>query len=368
MPEPVSISVPQEVVNDTTVRVIRVVIAHGQPVSAGQAVVELETSKSNLEVESPAAGWLELLCKAGDDLPIGGLIGRVHAAFEDMHATAVAQAPIATAIDEEDTGGSTHAPVFSHAARQLIARRGLDESQFAARAFVRATDVEAFGGDSRESDVTATTDVAPDAGSTAMEFHQTLAEHWCLLDLIRADLHRIDGRHDLAEFLRQWWWNPSFSYVLWFRVAQWARAVPWAKLLVYPLALMALQHRHLQSGIRIPISVKAGPGLLVAHWGSIWVNPASTLGANCTLANDINMGSAGSGGKPGVPQVGDDVYVGPGARLAGAIKIGRGVAIMANTLVTADVPPGSVVIGVPHRITAQKDRNTFVSHTDYPLP
>ncbi|MBX7207583.1 MAG: hypothetical protein K1X78_04705 [Verrucomicrobiaceae bacterium] len=374
MSAPIPILVPQEDVNDTSARVVRFAAATGQQVSAGQVLVELETSKTTLELSAPAAGWLRLTCAAGDDLPVGGVIGQV---FDSKSAldTALQPAPSPPLPSPSSPPVATQlAPahavvtVFSDEARAALQAAGLDESAFAGRSFVRAADVRAL---LQEADTTPSMQPAPpraahEAKDTPLV--QTFADGWPLLALIRADLHRIDGRHDFAELLRQWFWNPGFSYVLWFRIAQWCRQRAWAKLLLYPVALWSLHRRNLQSGIRIPLSVNAGPGLLVAHWGSIWLNPACTLGANCTLGNDINFGSAGTAGKGGVPQLGDNVFIGPGARLAGALKIGHDVAVMANTLVTADVPPGSIVIGVPHRISGRQRTNTFVSHTDYPRP
>jgi serine O-acetyltransferase len=55
-------------------------------------------------------------------------------------------------------------------------------------------------------------------------------------------------------------------------------------------------------------------------------------------------------GREGSPVLGDDVYVGTGATLAGKIKVGDGAKIAANTLVIGNVPAGATVMGVPGRI------------------
>ena len=374
MTEPVPILVPQEVVNDTSVRVVSLACASGQEVKEGQSVAELETSKSNLQVEAPSAGWLQLLCKIGDDVPVGGVLGRLYISKAECQAALQASsAPVLAPSPAEEEPTASAVTVFSEGARALMKAKGLDEALFKGQSFVRAADVQALLRDDLPPAATLPTAEAapvktPAPAKEAIPFQQTLDEAWPLWPLIRADLHRINGLHDNAELLRQWWWNPGFCYVLWYRIGRWARLRPWAKLLIYPLAILILHRRHLQSGIRIPLSVKAGPGLLIGHWGSIWINPACTLGANCTLGNDINFGSAGGAGKIGVPHLGDNVFVGPGARVAGPVKVGQNVAIMPNTLVTTDVAPGSIVVGVPHKVSGHQDHNIFVSQTHYPLP
>ena len=306
-----------------------------------------------------------MLIQEGEDVQVGSVLGRIFDSEMSLEAASVGSS--------ENTDSSLLSldmepsiTIFSQEARFLMESAGIDEIEFADRAFVRASDVKAVLGD----------DLAPKSGefklrtelATDFAFHQTFGEEWSVWSLVRSDLHRINGRHDKGEFFRQWFWNPGFSYVLWLRVAQWARKNKWAKLLIYPIAVLLLHRRHLQSGIRIPLSVKVGPGLLIGHWGGIWISPSCSLGANCTLLNDVNLGSAGSGGKSGVPHLGDNVFIGPGSRVAGAVRIGSQAAVMANTVVTMDVPPGSIVIGVPHRVSGSHQNNNFVSHTDYPSP
>jgi serine O-acetyltransferase len=55
-------------------------------------------------------------------------------------------------------------------------------------------------------------------------------------------------------------------------------------------------------------------------------------------------------GRRGVPQIGNNVYIGTGSTLIGRIKIGDGAKIAANTLVMTNVPAGATIMGVPGRI------------------
>lgn len=348
MPDPIAILVPQEIANDDSVRVVSLAIAHGQRVLAGARVAEIETSKSTVEITTPADGWAELCCKAGDDIAIGGLLARLHAS--ELRAPAEHAAITAAA------GSTAQHTVFSEAARKEIAARGLDPAAFAGRGFVRERDV---------TGATTAVPVAEPAAATPsapQPFQQTFCEDWPWHRLIKADLFRINGADDARELLANWWTNPAFVYVMWFRIAQAARRHPLARLLIYPFARWRLGRCHYRTGIRIPLSVKAGPGLLIGHWGAVWISPECSFGANCSLGNGINIGGAGGSGKRGVPQLGDNVFIGPGAKLSEPITIGHEAAVMANTVVAADVPPGAIALGVPHRIAGRQERNRYVSN------
>lgn len=69
--------------------------------------------------------------------------------------------------------------------------------------------------------------------------------------------------------------------------------------------------------------------------------------------------------KKGAATIGNNVYIGPGAKIIGSVKIGDDVAIGANCVVTKDVPDHAVVVGVPGRIISYRGAAGYVIHTDY---
>ena len=66
------------------------------------------------------------------------------------------------------------------------------------------------------------------------------------------------------------------------------------------------------------------------------------------------MGQANSGKNKGYPILGDNIYIGPGVKIIGAVKIGNNVAININGVATKDIPDNSFVVGVPARVFLQK--------------
>ena len=97
-----------------------------------------------------------------------------------------------------------------------------------------------------------------------------------------------------------------------------------------------------------------GAGLTIWHWGPIIVNPAVKIGKNCTLNPMVIIGHK----KPGeaAPQIGDNVFIGGGAKLIGAIRIGNNVTIAPNSVVVKDIEDDCIVAGVPCRIIGYKKR------------
>jgi serine O-acetyltransferase len=114
-----------------------------------------------------------------------------------------------------------------------------------------------------------------------------------------------------------------------------------------------LQFRFLRSSRRLGFTIPAGvfgPGLSIAHYGSIVVTGRAKVGRNCRIHSGVNIGETPAG----APVIGDDVYIGPGAKIFGAVTIGDGVAVGANAVVNRDVPRGVTVGGVPARVISSK--------------
>jgi serine O-acetyltransferase len=98
-------------------------------------------------------------------------------------------------------------------------------------------------------------------------------------------------------------------------------------------------------GYTIPPNT-CGPGLKLNHWGTIVISPEACIGRNARINVCVNIGI-----KDGLaPTIGDNVYIGPGAKLFGGIQIGNNVSIGANAVVNKSCPDDVTLVGVPARI------------------
>ena len=99
----------------------------------------------------------------------------------------------------------------------------------------------------------------------------------------------------------------------------------------------------------IPYKMMSGKFLHLGHSGlGIVIHPRCVIGENVTIAQQVTIG--GNKGSLEVPRIGNDVYIGPGAKLLGGIIIGNNVIIGANAVVLKSVPDNVVVAGVPGKI------------------
>lgn len=87
-----------------------------------------------------------------------------------------------------------------------------------------------------------------------------------------------------------------------------------------------------------------GPGLCVKHYGYVVVNPLVKVGKNCSIHSGVNIGE--TDGK--APVIGDNVYIGPGAKIFGPITIADDCKIGANAVVNKSfMRKGAIIVGVP---------------------
>lgn len=92
------------------------------------------------------------------------------------------------------------------------------------------------------------------------------------------------------------------------------------------------------------------PKDLVLGYGGLGIvlHERVVMGKRCHIDQGVTIG--GTSRRYGVPNLGDDVYVGAGAKVLGDISIGSNVIIGANAVVVNDVPSNCVVVGVPARV------------------
>lgn len=117
-------------------------------------------------------------------------------------------------------------------------------------------------------------------------------------------------------------------------------------------------------GFTIPLNV-FGPGLSIAHRGTIVVNENAIIGANCRIHICVNIGtSAGYSDK--APIIGDNIYIGPGAKIYGDIKIANNTAIAANAVVNKNfIVENNAIGGIPAKVLRQIDiRNMNILATE----
>ncbi len=139
--------------------------------------------------------------------------------------------------------------------------------------------------------------------------------------------------------------NPIWRFLVILRYTEYYYNVH--KVPLYYLFLIYFRKISLKLGFSIPLNVCA-EGLSLPHYGTVVINSKAKIGANCRIHVCVNIGA--SFGK-GAPHIGNDVYIGPGAKLYGDIKIGNGAYVSANAAVGKSFDQDNIIIGgVPAKI------------------
>ena len=182
-----------------------------------------------------------------------------------------------------------------------------------------------------------------------------------LFQLIREDVGCVSLRDPAARGeLETLLIYPGVHALIWHRVAHrfwlanWrfvARALSWLGRL--------LTNVDIHPGARI------GSRLFIDHGAGVVIGETAEIGDDVTLYHGVTLG--GTSWSPGKrhPTLENDVIVGAGAKILGAITVGRGSRVGANSVVIESTPPDVTVVGIPARVVRpQLSHRRLVGHID----
>ncbi len=135
-------------------------------------------------------------------------------------------------------------------------------------------------------------------------------------------LHAV-GLHSAASFL----WRHR-----WFTLGRWISSVG-----------------RLLTGIEIHPGAKLGRRLVIDHGSGVVIGETAEIGDDVYIYHQVTLGGTSSKAEKRHPTVGNNVIIGAGAKVLGAITVGDGARIGANAVVIAPVPAGTTVVGIPAR-------------------
>lgn len=125
------------------------------------------------------------------------------------------------------------------------------------------------------------------------------------------------------------------------------------------------------TGIEIHPGAEIGPGFFIDHGMGVVIGETSEIGEDVTLFQGVTLGGTGKTRKKRHPTLEDNVVVGAGAKILGAITIHEGSRIGAGSVVVQSVPENSTVVGIPARVVrrdGEKIPSVSLDHTDLPDP
>ncbi len=107
------------------------------------------------------------------------------------------------------------------------------------------------------------------------------------------------------------------------------------------------------TGVEIHPAARIGAGVFIDHGMGVVIGETSEIGDGCTIYHGATLG--GTSLQPGKrhPTLGNNVVIGAGAKVLGPVTVGDNARVGANSVVLHDIPPGTVVVGVPGQVISR---------------
>jgi serine O-acetyltransferase len=170
-----------------------------------------------------------------------------------------------------------------------------------------------------------------------------------MLSSIRADLAIIRERDPAARgTLEILLCYPGFHALVLHRISHglWRLGLP-----LVPRVLSQLGR--ILTGVEIHPGARIGRSVFIDHGMGVVVGETAVIGNNCLLYQGVTLGGTGKATGKRHPTLEDNVVVGAGAKVLGAITVGSNTRIGAGSVVLRDVAPNSTVVGIPGRVIHQ---------------
>lgn len=133
--------------------------------------------------------------------------------------------------------------------------------------------------------------------------------------------------------------------------------------------LREVEYRHLCGALNcfIPSNVKIGNGCVFPHGlTGVFISQGAVIGDGCTIFHQVTIGSNTllNSKSQGAPIIGNNVYIGAGAKIIGGITIGDNVRIGANAIVVVDIPENATVVMEKPRVILHENKleNQFIRY------
>jgi serine O-acetyltransferase len=126
------------------------------------------------------------------------------------------------------------------------------------------------------------------------------------------------------------------------------------------------------TGIEIHPGARLGQGLFIDHGNGVVIGETSEIGENVTIYQGVTLGGTSLEKKKRHPTIGNGVVIGAGATILGPIEVGDNSRIGSGSVVVKEVPPNSLVVGVPGQVIYRDGKRVPPSinleMTDLPNP
>ena len=107
------------------------------------------------------------------------------------------------------------------------------------------------------------------------------------------------------------------------------------------------------TGVEIHPGARIGKGVFIDHGMGVVIGETAVIGDLCLLYQGVTLGGTGKQVGKRHPTLMENVVVGAGAKVLGAISVGANTRIGAGSGLVRNVGPDSTVVGIPGRVINQ---------------
>ena len=138
---------------------------------------------------------------------------------------------------------------------------------------------------------------------------------------------------------------PSFKVKLYYKISHFLY-----KRKRFLIARIISEKAKRKTGIEIHPGATIGKNLFIDHGMGVVIGETCIIGDNVTLFHGVTLGGTGKEKGKRHPTIGNNVFIGSGAKILGNITIGNNVKIGANSVILESIPDNVTVVGIPGKI------------------
>lgn len=143
---------------------------------------------------------------------------------------------------------------------------------------------------------------------------------------------------------------PSFKALVYYKIAHY-----FYKKKHYLIARLLSERAKRKTGIEIHPGATIGKGLFIDHGTGVVIGETAIIKDNVTMFHGVTLGGTGKEKGKRHPTIGNNVFIGCGAKILGNIEIGDNTKIGANAVILKDTPANVTIVGIPGQIVKRND-------------
>lgn len=171
------------------------------------------------------------------------------------------------------------------------------------------------------------------------------------MNFIKEQIKTIKKNDPAIHSILEVFLYPSFKVQIYYKIAKFFYTKKH-----YLIARYISEKAKRKTGIEIHPGATIGKNLFIDHGFGVVIGETAIIGDNVIMFHGVTLGGTGKEKGKRHPTIGNNVFIGSGAKILGNIKIGTNVKIGANAVILTDIEDNTTAVGIPG-ISIKKEIN-----------